>query len=138
MVAKKVRDSLPVILCTQWKASLTGEQSCLNKSENAPESTMSEDAASLSMDDECCESWEIEENEQLPEMYLPLKQSMLKAFKLMDKELKLHPAIDCFCSGTTAVTLVKQVLTMSGLKFKLSHLLDLLIKYSDVLPRIKF
>ncbi|XP_040942982.1 probable protein phosphatase 2C 6 isoform X2 [Gossypium hirsutum] len=108
MVAKKVRDSLPVILCTQWKASLTGEQSCLNKSENAPESTMSEDAASLSMDDECCESWEIEENEQLPEMYLPLKQSMLKAFKLMDKELKLHPAIDCFCSGTTAVTLVKQ------------------------------
>ena len=41
-------------------------------------------------------------------MYLPLKQSMLKAFKLMDKELKLHPTIDCFCSGTTAVTLVKQ------------------------------
>ncbi|MBA0765437.1 hypothetical protein Gotri_014634 [Gossypium trilobum] len=112
MVAKKVRDSLPVILCTQWKASLTGEQSCLNKSENAPESTMSEDAASLSMDDECCESWEIEENEQLPEMYLPLKQSMLKAFKLMDKELKLHPAIDCFCSGTTAVTLVKQGLDL--------------------------
>ncbi|KAK8506789.1 hypothetical protein V6N13_054984 [Hibiscus sabdariffa] len=108
MVAKKVRDSLPVILCTQWKASLIGDQSGLNKSENAPESTMSEDAASLSMDDDCCESLEIEENEQFPEMYLPLKRSMIKASKLMDKDLKLHPAIDCFCSGTTAVTLVKQ------------------------------
>ncbi|GMI78627.1 hypothetical protein like AT1G79630 [Hibiscus trionum] len=108
MVAKKVRDSLPAILCTQWKASLTGDQSSLNKSENALESTMSEGAASLSMDDECCESLEVEENEQLPEMYLSLKQSMMKASKLMDKELKLHPAIDCFCSGTTAVTLVKQ------------------------------
>ncbi|XP_022714714.1 probable protein phosphatase 2C 18 isoform X2 [Durio zibethinus] len=108
MVAKKVRDSLPIILCTQWKGILAGDQSSLIKSENAPESTISEDTSSLSMDDECCEMLEIEENEQLPEMYLPLKQSMLKAFKLMDKKLQLHPTIDCFCSGTTAVTLVKQ------------------------------
>ncbi|XVF74879.1 hypothetical protein PTKIN_Ptkin13bG0146100 [Pterospermum kingtungense] len=107
MVAKKVRDFLPTILCTQWKGSLAGDQICLNKGENAPESTISEDTASLSMDDECCESLEIEENE-LPEMYFPLKQSMLRAFKLMDKDLKLNPTIDCFCSGTTAVTLVKQ------------------------------
>ncbi|XVE91180.1 hypothetical protein DITRI_Ditri20bG0133700 [Diplodiscus trichospermus] len=109
MVAKKVRDSLPIILCTQWKDSLAGDQSGLSKSEKDPEGTVSEDTASLSMDDDdCCESLEIEENGELPEMYLPLKQSMLKAFRLMDKELKLHPAIDCFCSGTTAVTLVKQ------------------------------
>ncbi|MED6147897.1 hypothetical protein PIB30_048215 [Stylosanthes scabra] len=39
---------------------------------------------------------------------LTLKESFLKACKIMDKELKLHPDIDCFCSGTTAVTLVKQ------------------------------
>ncbi|KAL4273055.1 hypothetical protein GQ457_13G018560 [Hibiscus cannabinus] len=109
MVAKKVRDSLPILLCTEWKGSFTGDQSSLNKSESAIESTISEGAAaSLSMDDECGESWEVEENEQLPGMYLPLKQSMMKASKLMDKELKLHPSIDCFCSGTTAVTLVKQ------------------------------
>lgn len=38
-----------------------------------------------------------------------LKESFLKACKVMDKELKLHADIDCFCSGTTAVTLVKQV-----------------------------
>ncbi|OMO73947.1 phosphatase 2C (PP2C)-like protein [Corchorus olitorius] len=108
MVAKKVRDSLPIKLCTQWRSSLAGEQSSLSKSESAPDSTLSEDAASMSMDDEFCEPLEVEENEQIPEMYLPLKQSMLKAFKLMDKELKLHPTIDCFCSGSTAVTLVKQ------------------------------
>ncbi|XP_022721135.1 probable protein phosphatase 2C 6 [Durio zibethinus] len=108
MVAKQVRDSLPIILCTKWKGSLAGDQNSLNKGENTPESTISEDTGSLSMDDECCESLEIEENEQRPEMYLPLKQSMLKAFKLTDKELKLHSTIDCFCSGTTAVTLVKQ------------------------------
>ncbi|KAL9659634.1 hypothetical protein QQ045_024442 [Rhodiola kirilowii] len=26
----------------------------------------------------------------------------------MDKELKLHPTIDCFCIGSAAVTLIKQ------------------------------
>ncbi|KAF6164389.1 hypothetical protein GIB67_037546 [Kingdonia uniflora] len=54
------------------------------------------------MDDEWCESLYADKNKQLPEMYLPL------AFKLMDKELKLHPLIDCLCSGSTAVTLLKQ------------------------------
>ncbi|XP_042416317.1 probable protein phosphatase 2C 33 isoform X3 [Zingiber officinale] len=36
------------------------------------------------------------------------KDSFLKAFRVVDKELRLHPEIDCFCSGTTAVALVKQ------------------------------
>ncbi|KAH9652678.1 protein-serine/threonine phosphatase [Citrus sinensis] len=102
MVAKKVRDSLPVILCSQWKAS--NDQTSF---ENANGSTHSEETASLSMDEEGFETLDTE-GDKLPEIYLPLKKSMLKSFKLMDKELKLHPAIDCFCSGTTAVTLVKQ------------------------------
>ena len=85
------------------------DQNTLNKSENAPESTIFEDTASLSMGDECCESLEIEDNEQLSEMYLPLKRSMLKAINLMDKELKLHPKIDCFDSGTTAITVVQRI-----------------------------
>ena len=65
------------------------------------------------MDDESLGSIDVEETEVLPDMFLPLKKSILKAFKLMDKELKLHPTIDCFCSGTTAVTLIKQVLVLS-------------------------
>lgn len=65
------------------------------------------------MDDESLGSIDVEETEVIPDMFLPLKKSILKAFKLMDKELKLHPTIDCFCSGTTAVALIKQVLVLS-------------------------
>jgi hypothetical protein len=54
-------------------------------------------------------------------MFLPLKQSYLKAFKTMDKELKLHPTVDCFCSGSTAVTLVKQVIDTSKLALVFAH-----------------
>ncbi|KAK9088113.1 hypothetical protein Scep_027195 [Stephania cephalantha] len=106
MVAKRVRDSLPLKLCTLWKdtagsdehSSMTG---CMD----------SEEAASISMEYKFCDSANIDEKEQLlelPEIHLPLKHSLLKAFKLMDKELQLHPKIDCFCSGTTAVVLLKQ------------------------------
>ncbi|XP_015881094.2 probable protein phosphatase 2C 6 isoform X1 [Ziziphus jujuba] len=108
MVAKKVRDALPVILCTQWKANSNADQSNIYNAENAHGSPNFSETASPSIDDEWFKSLEIEQNEKLPEMYLPLKRSFLKAFKLMDKELKFHPTIDCFCSGTTAVTVVKQ------------------------------
>lgn len=110
MVAKKVRDSLPLILCTQWKANSDGDLSNLSKTENAHGNSNFEEPASPSIDDEWRESMEVPENENLPDMYAPLKKSFLKAFKLMDKELRLHPTIDCFCSGTTAVTLIKQVI----------------------------
>lgn len=105
IVAKKVRDSLPLILDTQWKTYSSSNQSHLYRNGDAPGSTSFEETTSVSMDDEWHESVEVED---LPEMYMVVKQSMLKAFKLMDKELKMHPTIDCFCSGTTAVTLVKQ------------------------------
>eukprot|EP00257_Ricinus_communis_P021414 XP_015580901.1 probable protein phosphatase 2C 6 [Ricinus communis] len=108
MVAKKVRDSLPLVLCTQWKDGSNDENSSLPKTENTPESTNSEETASASVDDESHDFLEVEQNEKFPEMYQPLKKSIMKAFKMMDKELKLHPTIDCFCSGSTAVTLIKQ------------------------------
>ncbi|CAL9754609.1 unnamed protein product [Musa acuminata subsp. burmannicoides] len=105
MVAKKVRDSLPLKLSTQWRVRVNSHESPdLNGSISG--SMDSEEMASFSKDD----NWSdyMDENEKVPEMYLPLKQSFLKAFRLMDKELKFHPLIDCFCSGTTAVTIVKQ------------------------------
>ncbi|CAL9748109.1 unnamed protein product [Musa acuminata subsp. burmannicoides] len=107
MVSKKVRDSLPLKLSTQWRASLNSHESP-DPNGSISGSMNSEETASMSIDDECGESLEVDENEKLPEMYLPLKQSFLKSFKSMDKELKFHPTIDCFCSGTTAVTVVKQ------------------------------
>ncbi|XP_047317090.1 probable protein phosphatase 2C 66 [Impatiens glandulifera] len=105
MVARKVRDSLPVLLSTQWRtysndnadAKINGHGGL----EGEGEGEWSEALEQLVDEEE-------EEREKVPESYLPLKQSMLKAFKLMDKELKFNASIDCFCSGSTAVTLVKQ------------------------------
>ncbi|XP_075487137.1 putative protein phosphatase 2C 6 isoform X2 [Primulina tabacum] len=104
MVARKVRDALPILLSTQWD---TKSESNPNSSlENGyPEGMVRFDDF---MDDDRCESLEAEENEKIPEMHIPLKKSILKAFRLMDKELKLHPTIDCFCSGSTAVVLIMQ------------------------------
>ncbi len=48
------------------------------------------------------------------------KKPHLAAYKTMDKELQLHPDIDCFCSGTTSVTLLKQVPTKSIFPFSSS------------------
>ncbi|CAN1354034.1 Probable protein phosphatase 2C 6 [Linum perenne] len=96
MVSRKVRDSLPILLSNS-----------LEKTGNTLGSMDSEESSSACGDDESYDSMEVEESDKFPEMYVPLKRSMLKAFKMMDKELKLHPVIDCFCSGTTAVTLIK-------------------------------
>lgn len=109
MVARRVRDSLPLTLSTQWNAILSNDTSILNKDGSAHGSTNSDEDASINVDDEYHEALGVENSGKLPEEHLPLKQSILKAFRMMDKELKMHPTIDCFCSGSTAVTLIKQV-----------------------------
>lgn len=37
------------------------------------------------------------------------QEACVGAFKVMDKEIKLQEDLDCSCSGTTAVVIVKQV-----------------------------
>lgn len=96
MVAKKVRDALPVLLSTHWTTGSDVENGNVNGSSHEEE------------EDNWCEESEVDEKERVPEKHLPLKKSILKAFGLMDMELKTHPSIDCFCSGTTAVALIKQ------------------------------
>uniref|UniRef100_A0A0C9S124 TSA: Wollemia nobilis Ref_Wollemi_Transcript_28262_2452 transcribed RNA sequence n=1 Tax=Wollemia nobilis TaxID=56998 RepID=A0A0C9S124_9CONI len=103
LVAKRVRDSLPSKLCSQWEAEIKDDDSI--KEVNSTVGSMNSDST---MDDEWRELADAEEREKGPEIFSTLKESFLKAFKVMDKELRLHPTIDCFCSGTTAVTLVKQ------------------------------
>ncbi|KAL2473176.1 putative protein phosphatase 2C 6 [Forsythia ovata] len=104
MVARKVRDSLPLLLREEWEAKSDSEQiSAGNNGNHAGMIRFDE-----FMDGDGFDSIEVDDNEKLPEMHMPLKRSILKAFKSMDKELKLHPTIDCFCSGTTAVTLIMQ------------------------------
>ncbi|WJX82833.1 putative protein phosphatase 2C 33 [Trifolium repens] len=108
MVAKRVRDSLPLKLNTHWGLNVSGGEVLKEISVNAAGSMNSEDVAFVSADEESRVSVDAEEVEKFPEMFQTLKESFLKAFKLMDRELKTHQTIDCFCSGTTAVTLIKQ------------------------------
>ncbi|XP_073029304.1 probable protein phosphatase 2C 6 [Primulina eburnea] len=103
MVARKVRDALPILLSTQWETKSESNRNSAHENGN-PEGMVRFDDF---MDDDGCESLEVEDD-KIPEMHIPLKKSILKAFKLMDKELKLHPTIDCFCSGTTAVAVIMQ------------------------------
>ena len=105
MVARRVRDALPVLLRSQWESKGEDEQNHVQENVGFEGMKRFDDF----MDEDGCESVEAEEVERVPEMHIPLKNSILKAFKLMDKELKLHPSIDCFCSGTTTVALIKQV-----------------------------
>lgn len=116
MVAKRVRDSLPLKLNTHWELNVSGGEVLKEISNNATGSTNSEDVAFISADEESRVSIDTEEMEKFPEIFQTLKESFLKAFKVMDRELKTHQTIDCFCSGTTAVTLVKQVLTCKSME----------------------
>ncbi|XP_070037657.1 probable protein phosphatase 2C 66 isoform X2 [Nicotiana tomentosiformis] len=104
MVARKVRDTLPLLLHSEWEVKSVGDQRNASENGNANRGSHLDDV----LDDDLIEAVEAESNEKFPEIHLPLKRSLLKAFRSMDKELKLHPSIDCFCSGSTAVSLVMQ------------------------------
>ena len=100
MVAKRVRDSLPLKLSANCEVNIKGSSDVLR------EITLNEEAAFTSEDTRAFSDLEINEN---PEKLQALKDLFLKAFKVMDRELRMYTNIDCFCSGTTAVTLIKQV-----------------------------
>jgi len=110
MVAKRVRDVLPLNLNTHWELNVSGEEILKEIGINPAGSMNIEEAASASADEDSRVSVDAEETEKHPKIFQTLKESFLKAFKVMDRELKTHQSIDCFCSGTTAVTLIKQVL----------------------------
>ncbi|PHT65377.1 hypothetical protein T459_29802 [Capsicum annuum] len=74
---------------------------------NTGSSLYSEDAF-LITGEESRLSIDVEETEKNLEVFQTLKESFLKAYKVMDKELRSYTNIDCFCSGIATVTLVKQ------------------------------
>ncbi|KAL2465007.1 putative protein phosphatase 2C 33 [Abeliophyllum distichum] len=108
MVAKRVRDSLPLKLSTNWEVNIKSDEVLREVSLNGTGSRCSEDTSFLSPDESARASIDLEETEKRPEVFRTLKESFLKAFKVMDRELRMYSNIECFCSGTTAVTLVKQ------------------------------
>ncbi|KAH7521499.1 hypothetical protein FEM48_Zijuj07G0040000 [Ziziphus jujuba var. spinosa] len=99
LIAKKVRDSLPLKVSSQWELSSSIRDGQSDVKSDAMGSLNSKVTAVMPG---------LEYGTKHTEMLMTLKDSFLKAFKAMDKELKLHPRMDCYCSGTTAVTLVKQ------------------------------
>ncbi|CAO1939066.1 unnamed protein product [Urochloa humidicola] len=91
LVAKRVRDLLPVKLSANLGRNGTATGG------TAPHRIEDTDA-----------SLENEENGERPEFFTALRASFLRAFYVMDRDLKLHRNIDCAFSGTTAVTVFKQ------------------------------
>jgi hypothetical protein len=98
LVAKRVRDHLPLKL----NSHMSTEDICDNASRIALIDIASEETP-LSTD-----AGSDKEQEKSDDFFAVMKDSLLKAFKVMDKDLRLHGNIDCFFSGTTAVTVVKQ------------------------------
>ncbi|KAI5431674.1 probable protein phosphatase 2C 33 [Lathyrus oleraceus] len=103
-VAKKVRDSFPLKLGAQWDLHRKNEAGFSNQNGAATSYNSEEQIRQVGKNFDL----ELDGSNTI----LALRESFLKASKIMDKELKLHRDIDCFCSGTTAVTLIKQGLNL--------------------------
>lgn len=101
MVAKRVRDMLPFTLSTQLKKTSEMDSTSVLNSATCIEEEEEEQRFELHPSEK-------DDKLPLPHMYLPLKRALLKTCQQMDKELKMHPTINCFCSGTTSVTVIKQ------------------------------
>ncbi|XP_047333859.1 probable protein phosphatase 2C 33 [Impatiens glandulifera] len=109
MVAKRVRDSLPSRLSAHLEVCSKADEVLREISLNKTCSINSDTTSVLSADeDSIFSSIAVEDPDKETQIIKTFKESFLKAFKFMDRELKTHTNFDCFCSGTTAVTLVKQ------------------------------
>ncbi|GAU27175.1 hypothetical protein TSUD_104850 [Trifolium subterraneum] len=91
LVARKVRDALPIKLLSFLDSSESRRSKASFKKEIKPESGEAEQ--DFSAEEEVSTMW---------------REAFMKAYKAMDKELKSHANLDCFCSGSTSVTIVKQ------------------------------
>lgn len=90
LVARKVRDTLPLKL-----------SSFLDSYESKKQKSIGLNCCSRNSRSDC----EVGIEDKVNSLW---KDAFLKSYKSMDKELKSHPSLDCFCSGSTAVTIVKQ------------------------------
>ena len=110
LVAKRVRDLLPVKL----SANL-GRHDLQETSTSTVTSGTARGGTTKHGDEDADASTENEENSECPEFFTALRASFLRAFYVMDRDLKLHKNIDCFFSGTTAVAVIKQVTEPNGI-----------------------
>ncbi|EOA40336.1 hypothetical protein CARUB_v10009068mg [Capsella rubella] len=92
LVARKVRDSLPVKLLALLN-STKSKQSGFTGTRTSKSDSLEADKEESAEEDKLNILWE---------------EAFLKSFNAMDKELRSHPNLECFCSGCTAVTIIKQ------------------------------
>lgn len=91
LVSRKVRESLPVRLLS-FMHSIQSKQNGTRTSKSDSQEADKEDSS--------------EEEDKLKLLW---EEAFLKSFNAMDKELRSHPNVECFSSGSTAVTIIKQV-----------------------------
>lgn len=96
VVAKRVRDLLPLKLGSHLEV-------LKEMSLNTGDRKVSENLVHISANGEP----RVYSKDQ--DMIQMLIGSIVKAYRFMDRELKMQVDVDCFCSGTTAVTMVQQV-----------------------------
>ncbi|CAN1837681.1 Probable protein phosphatase 2C 74 [Linum perenne] len=104
LVSKKVRDSLPLKLRAHWEVDCSNSELGSLSSNTLGRTALAE----FSLNPKPVENLDHGKKKMPTDNFLAFKDSFLKAFKAMDKELQLHPYIDCYCSGSTAVTVIKQ------------------------------
>ncbi|XP_062197935.1 probable protein phosphatase 2C 75 [Phragmites australis] len=101
LMARKVRDTLPLklrdFIYDDYGDSPTSNSDGLVLEETLSPYADAEDKSPMAG-----------QKEEHRELFSTMKESFRKAFRIMDKELRLHRNIDSICSGTTAVTLIKQ------------------------------
>ena len=96
LVARKVRDVLPIKLLSflhSYQSRSNGSNTTCFKG-NLKRLDGGDSEKDCSAEDKLNSIW---------------REAFLKSYKAMDKELRSHPNLDCFCSGSTSVTIVKQV-----------------------------
>ncbi|XP_058218017.1 probable protein phosphatase 2C 52 [Rhododendron vialii] len=94
LVARKVRDLLPLKI-------MSSLHSCESKQSASSTACC---AGNLKSDVGDAEK-DSDPEEKVGSLW---REAFLKSYKAMDKELKSCPNLDCFCSGSTAITIVKQ------------------------------
>ncbi|KAG0504975.1 hypothetical protein M758_N002300 [Ceratodon purpureus] len=123
LVARRVRDSLPTKLVDFWHDNMAALKEIKGSDEEQPsigDSKRTDYGSNVSTAYESAYERELSDVEEFtrelreppirepPSMFGPWKESHLMAFKEMDQDLRTHPGIDTFCSGTTTVTVLKQ------------------------------
>ncbi|KAI5079414.1 hypothetical protein GOP47_0004893 [Adiantum capillus-veneris] len=103
LVARKVRDSLPSKLAAIYKTQARQEMRMI-PSANGIDEVKALNYTGVALDVNAHGT--VADGPK--KVFSSWKDCFLKAYHAMDKELKSHPTIDCFCSGTTSVTMVLQ------------------------------